>query len=246
MPSHLSQARQLLEKTSPAFAPLFKETDILLVDKKTEALAKYTPALTKNHKPVIQFRKNLNQYKDDFVAISSIIDRAHRPTFDQYMAVLTALSLSNEWAHFVQDKNKSLDDWYNFKFDKKTTEACTLYDLQQYVSDIVMLETAYNLDVYFRKNNNLKGSLSVQMALEKMLLDKIFWDYTIARTTDNKKYIEPLLTEMRRIRYKANMSGLKDCPKQSTSYTLEKPIFERAITPIPSHLKDLIQSNQIQ
>jgi hypothetical protein len=243
IPPHLSLARQLLEKTSPELVPLFKETNILLIEQKTDALAKYIPAPTKTKKPVIQFRKDLKQYKDDFVALSSIIDRTHRPNFDHYMVVLTALSLSNEWAHFIQDKNGSLNDWFHLKINNQQQASCAVYDLQQYVSDIVMLETAYKLDVYFRKNNDLKGSLSVQMALEKMLLDQIFWDYTIARTTENYEYIKPLFVEMRRIRYAANMQELKDCPKESTFHKLNKKIYERAITPIPLDLKKLIQLN---
>lgn len=245
MPAHLSTARALLEKINPDFSPLFRDTAIRLTDEKMDALATYIPSTGNQKRSTIQFRKTIKSYQDDFVMLSSTIDRPYRPNFEQYMAVLTALSLANEFAHYKQDKNGSLRDWYNYQKQKQSQAACALYDLQQHVSDIVMMETAYKLDAYFRKNNDLKGSLSIQMALEKMWLDKIFWDYTIARTADQKENIEFLIEEMHKLRYKANMNSRKSCPENPIQYKFDKNIFSRALAPLDSWIKPLVQSAAI-
>ena len=107
-----------------------------------------------------------------------------------------------------------------------------------------MLETAYKLDLYFRQHNDLAGSLSVQMVLEKMWLDQIFWDYTIARTVENNEHAGQLFNEMRKIRYKVNMNGLKHCPSEPQNYKLDANVTARATKPIPTNLKPFVQLDQ--
>lgn len=241
LPPHLARAQMILESLDSKFVPLFVDTDLRLTNNNHAPLARYTPAADPSQKPTIEFRRDLKLYKDDYVMTSSIIDRAVRPNFDQYLVILSALSLANEWTHYYQDTQGALTDLLQARKINDAGTTCALYDLQQYVSDIVMIETAYALDQKFRRANNLTGSLSILMTLEKMWLDDVFLDYRLARTHNNITQIKQALSAMHNKREAINISGLKGCPVSSPAPSLPDDMITRAISPLPAFLQKIIQ-----
>lgn len=191
-------------------------------------LARYTP--TKNG--TIEVGQNFKRYQKEFVVLSTSQDRLTRADFSQYMTVLTILSLANESAHRMQDLDGSLQDYFNFVQQGKNQESCSLYALQQQVSDIVMMEKSVRLYQFFEDKNSSKGLSALRMALEKMNLQDDFLAFQAAFSTPNDKgQLNRAIENMRKKRSALNIAGLKSCIGASGSFPLPTDIVDRAVNP---------------
>lgn len=192
----------------PAQTDLFDAITFLPVTGTDAPLARYSPT----DKPTIEIGQNIRRYKQEYIYLSSDQDMSTKPDFDQYMTVLMTLSLANESAHFLQDKNGSLKDFYKFYEAKKLNKACALYSLQQHVSDIVMLKTALRLEQLFLGKGSTKGINALRIALEKNDLRDEFEDFRTAMDKKDTVTLDDILRRIRSKRNNANMAGLHFCP----------------------------------
>jgi len=189
-------------------------------------LAQYQPMLGGK----ITLGNDLHRYHKEFVVLGSKIERIDRPDFNQYMVVLTLLSLSNENAHFIQHHNGSLDDFYTFLHDGDQTNLCTLYALQQHVSDIEMLDTALRLELYFLGHGSIKGIKALRIVLEKMELNSLFEDFRDSYRGKDSIQLKNVLDRIFQHRVRYNMSSLSQC-KGERVIQLDRDIYDRAIEP---------------
>lgn len=190
-------------------------------------LARYRP----ENGGVIEIGQNLRSYRRDYIYLSSPIDMSTKPDFDQYLTVMFMLSLSNEAAHILQDKNGSLKDFYKSYKSGNTLKACAIYALQQHASDIMMLKSAMQVEMFFLGKGSTKGINALRLALQKNNLRDEFEDFREAMKRKNLSELNRVLSSIRIKRNALNMSGLKFCPS-SFHIQLDKKIILRATAPI--------------
>lgn len=207
----------------PSEARLFDDVLFLPVTGGTAPLARYTPKDT----PTIEIGQNTRRYKNEYIYLSSDQDMSGKPDFDQYLTVLMTLSLANESAHYLQDKNGSLEDFYKFYNSRQWNKACALYSLQQHVSDIVMLKTGLTLENFFLGKGSVKGMNALRIALEKNDLRDEFEDFRNAMNKHDTVALDDVLRRIRDKRNIANMSGLRFCQPDGEE-TLDDDIVNRA------------------
>ena len=192
----------------PSETHLFDAVTFLPVTGESAPLARYTP----KEKPTIEIGQNMRRYRNEYVYLSSDQDMSTKPDFEQYMTILMTLSLANESAHYFQDRNGSLKDFYTFYNSKQFNKACALYSLQQHVSDIVMLKAGLNLEQLFLGKGSVKGLNALRIALEKNELRDEFEDFRNAMTKRDTVALDRILRSIRNKRNHANMAGLNFCP----------------------------------
>lgn len=223
-PVTFGAALELWRLTAPATqTDLFDTITFLPVTGNDAPLARYSP----KDKPIIEIGQNIRRYKQEYIYLSSDQDMSTKPDFDQYMTVLMTLSLANESAHFLQDKNGSLKDFYKFYKTKKLNKACALYSLQQHVSDITMLKTALRLEQLFLGKGSTKGINALRIALEKNELRDEFEDFRTAMDKQDTATLDDILRRIRSKRNHANMAGLNFCPPYGDA-KLDDDIVSRA------------------
>lgn len=203
---------------------LFDEMTFLPVSGDNAPLARYTP------KGKIEIGQNIRRYKQEYIYLSSNQDMSAKPDFEQYLTVLMTLSLANESAHYLQDENGSLSDFYKYYNSGKIKEACALYSLQQHVSDIVMLQMAQRLEMLFLGHGSVKGINTLRIALEKNNLRDEFEDFRNAMNKKDTSGLDDILRRIRTKRNDANMAGVKFCPP-SGDISLNQKIINRATLP---------------
>ncbi len=213
--------------------PMIQRVHVVPSTSSTPPLAQYHPDNDpENHTMIGEIRlgTDYHRYRKEFLVLSSSIERFARPDFEQYLTVLTLLSLSNENAHFIQHLNGSLDDFYQFYDAKNTQGMCSLYALQQHVSDMEMLETALRVENYFLGIGSQKGINAVQLALRKMELGNLFEEFRHAHQTDDMFLLKNSLDHIFYQRLKYNIASLPECNGVQMTL-LDRPIFRRAIQP---------------
>lgn len=190
-------------------------------------LAQYRP----ENGGMIEIGQNLRNYRRDYIFLSSPMDVSTKPDFDQYLAVLIMLSLSNEATHILQDKNGSLKDFYKSYQSGDVNKACTIYALQQHASDIMMLKSAMQVEMLFLGQGSTKGLNALRLALQKNNLRDEFENFREAMKRQNISELNHVLSSIRLKRNTLNMSALKFCPP-SFHTQLNKKIISRATEPV--------------
>lgn len=180
---------------------------------------------------MVEIGQNLREYRRDYIYLSSPMDMSTKPDFDQYLAVMIMLSLSNEATHILQDKNGSLKDFYKFYKSGELNKACALYALQQHVSDIMMLKSAIRAEQLFLGRGSVKGINALRLALQKNNLSDEFELFREAMKNRNMSDLNFSLSSIRSKRNKDNMAGLNFCPSSGMSQ-LDKKIINRATEPV--------------
>lgn len=180
---------------------------------------------------MVEIGQNLRQYRRDYIYLSSPMDMSTKPDFDQYLAVMIMLSLSNEAAHILQDRNGSLKDFYKFYKSGELGKACALYALQQHVSDIMMLKSAIRAEHLFLGRGSQKGINALRLALQKNNLSDEFELFREAMKNQNMADLNFSLSTIRSKRGKDNMAGLNFCTFSGTAQ-LDKKIINRATEPV--------------
>ena len=215
-------ALELWELVAPEQnARLFDNVTFLPVTGNDAPLARYTP----NGNGTIEIGQNMRRYRNEYIYLSSDQDMSAKPDFEQYMTILMTLSLANESAHYLQDKNGSLKDFYKFYNHKQFNNACALYSLQQHVSDIVMLKIGMNLEMLFLGRGSEKGLNALRIALEKNNLRDEFEDFRNAMNKHDTAALDNVLRHIRNKRNTANMSGLHFCPPYGDARLDDKIIY---------------------
>lgn len=221
-------ALELWKLVTPAEeAQIFDDITFLPVMGDQAPLARYTP----KSPPTIEIGQNMRRYKNEYIYLSSDQDMSTKPDFDQYMTVLMTLSLANESTHYLQDKNGSLKDFYQFYNEHQFNNACALYSLQQHVSDIVMLKTGLRLEQLFLGQGSVKGLNALRITLEKNDLRDEFEDFRNAMNQHDTLALDDILRRIRNKRNIANMSGLNFCPPYGDT-TLSADVINRATEPV--------------
>ncbi len=210
----------------PSETNLFQDITFLPVTGDHAPLARYTPS----DRPTIEIGQNMRRYKKEYIYLSSDQDMSAKPDFDQYMTVLMTLSLANESAHYLQDQNGSLKDFYQFYRSGQLNNACALYALQQHVSDIAMLKIGLNMERLFLGKGSVKGINALRIVLEKNNLRDEFEDFRNAMNSHNTAALDDILRRIRSKRNEANMSGLTFCPPYGDAI-LPTDIVNRATEP---------------
>ncbi len=206
-PLHIQTAIGLFEKIMPAELTIaIKAVPLRLIEGDGAPLARYRPK-----EKIIEIGSNFDRYRTEYTVLSSNQDKVFRPDFDQYLGVLTALSLAIEVTHVMQDKNGSMDDFYDAMDKKNYKHACDIYDLQQFASDVVMLQAAYRLEKYFLGHGSVKGIHAVGIALDKMGMVRNYEQYRTAKDNRDDEGIAYIYIELHQARQKINMSELKFC-----------------------------------
>lgn len=232
-PDYLSGALQLWKTLSPTDqTAVFDSIHFIPITGEDAPLARYRPD---KEGGIIEIGLNLRQYRRDYVYLVSNQDKIHQPDFDHYLTILTTLNLANESAHYMQDKNGSLHDFYEFYTHTQTEEACALYSLQQYVSDVVMLEKAVRIEYHFLGQGSIKGLNALYIALEKNNLRNEYEEFREGLKNKDGDRIDTILHIIRVKREDANMSGLDFC-KDNGNAVLDETIISRATEPARSAL----------
>ncbi len=190
-------------------------------------LARYRP----ENGGTVDIGQNLREYRRDYIYLASPIDMSTKPDFDQYLAVMIMLSLSNEATHILQDRNGSLKDFYKLYQSRELKKACSLYALQQHVSDIMMLKTAIRAESLFLGRGSTRGINALRLALEKNNLLDEFEEFRESMKNRNIVQLNLILSAIRSKRNDVNMSGLKFC-QSSGNVRLDSEITKRAIKPV--------------
>lgn len=228
----IRQARQLMATAQPGkFDTLFQMTQLRELKTAHPPLARYRPADGDTRRGFVEFGSDLRRYQDEYVYVSSIIPKVDRPDFNQYMTVLTALNLGNEYAHFIQHQNGSLDDFFEFKQDNKINQTCALYSLQQHVSDITMLDLAVRLEEYFQRIQSVTGQNAVTSSLERMDLLRFYTDFKTIAAAQDRARMNDLLHRLKTARDRINTENLRPCRKAAGSASLPRAVIARAIAP---------------
>ena len=226
LPSSLQGAKTLIQQVDAlAFQPLFEKTSLRISSSPFAPLARYQP-----QGKIIEFGANTKRYQDEYVYITSIMDRIDRPSFEQYLTVLVALSLANEKAHFEQDVSGSLDDFFTYQKQQDFPRMCTLYALQQHVSDVVMLEMAVKLERYFLGLGSPQGVGAVRAALDKMGLKEIYEDFRQGLLTGDSNRFKAALEVMRNDRSALNIANIQLCKGGGRAH-LPNDVTQRATAP---------------
>ncbi len=236
LPSSLQGAKNLIQKVDgPAFQSLFEKTSLKISLSPLAPLARYQP-----QGKTIEFGANTKRYQDEYVYITSIMDRMDRPSFEQYLTVLVALSLANEKAHFEQDVSGSLDDFFTYQKEQDLPRMCALYALQQHVSDVVMLEMAVKLERYFLGLGSPQGVGAVRAALDKMGLKETYEDFRQGLLTGDSNRFKAALEAMRKDRSALNIANISLCKNGGTT-SLPRDVIRRATS--PTHLGETTPAN---
>ncbi|MDY0030035.1 MAG: hypothetical protein RBR86_08865 [Pseudobdellovibrionaceae bacterium] len=196
------------------------------------ALAQYTPLTSPEGEIIgkIKIGSDFHRYKKEYTVLSSNIPRYERPDFDHYYTIVLALSLVNETAHFIQHQNGSLDDFHTFKTLRDTPALCTLYSLQQHVSDVEMLDAALRLEHYFIQHGAIKSLYALRLALEKMGLREIFSSFRSSYSAKDAPLLRQTLQTLYLARLNDNMQGLNRC-NGVTRADLGNDVLDRAVAP---------------
>ena len=206
-PLHIQSAMGLFEKIMPTqLTTELKKALLRLIAGDGAPLARYRP-----QQHVVEVGSNFDRYRAEYAVLSSNQDKAFRPDFDQYLGVLTALSLANEVTHVMQDKDGSIDDFYAALHKKDYKLACDIYDLQQFASDVVMLQAAYRLERYFLGLGSVKGIHAVSIATEKMGIARNYEQYRRAMDNNDSEGIGFIYIGLHGDRRQLNLSELKFC-----------------------------------
>ncbi len=226
LPSSLQGAKVLIQQVDgPAFQSLFEKTSLKISSSPLAPLARYQP-----EGKIIEFGANTKRYQDEYVYITSIMDRIDRPSFEQYLTVLVALSLANEKAHFEQDVNGSLDDFFTYQKQQDFPRMCALYALQQHVSDVVMLEMAVKLERYFLGLGSPQGVGAVRAALDKMDIKETYEDFRQGLLTGDSDRFKTALEIMRNSRSALNIANVQLCKNGGRAH-LPDNVIQRATAP---------------
>lgn len=230
----IHESQTLIETAAPdEFQEFFKTTVPRLIDGPRPPLARYRPAT--DGPGTVEFGHDLRRYKTEYVVATSIIPKSQRPDFDQYMTVLTALSLANERAHFEQDRNGSFNDFFHYRAEKELNESCSLYALQQHVSDIVMFDLALKLETHFMQISSPTGLNAVSGSLDRMELLPLYREFYKAAAAKNRAAMTALLAKLYDARVKLNMSGMSEC-KGHQEVELPRAVIARAVEPAYPYL----------
>lgn len=230
---YLRSARQLLESAKvPYTQDMWPHVSVSMAPSGFTALAQYTPLPAPEGSIIgrIKIGSDLHRYKKEFTVLSSNIPRYERPDFEHYYTIVLALSLVNETAHFIQHQNGSLDDFYTFKARGDIPALCTLYSLQQHVSDVEMLDAALRLEHYFIQHGATQSLYALRLALEKMEMREIFSSFRSAYSAKNAPLLRQTLQSLYLIRLGDNMEGIGRCNGVSR-VDLEHDILNRAVVP---------------
>ncbi len=233
-PPYLQSAVQLLEAAEiPYSQDMWPHVSVSTAPYGFIALAQYTPFPTPEGSIIgrIKIGSDLHRYKKEFTVLSSNIPRYERPDFDHYYTIVLALSLVNETAHFIQHQNGSLDDFYTLKARGDLPALCTLYSLQQHVSDVEMLDAALRLEHYFIQSGAIKSLYALRLALEKMEMREIFASFRSSYSAKDAPLLRQTLQSLYLIRLGDNMEGLRRCNGVSRA-DLEHEILDRAVAPV--------------
>ena len=197
-----------------------------------DALAQYQPLLDSAAPDdgILTVGTNVRQYKQEYNYFSTIYDRSQKPDFDQYMTVFILLSLANESAHRQQHLNGSLADYLEYMNHQNPVSACTLYALQQHVSDVLMIDNALKIQNYFLGHGYASGIRALHLVLEKMEVKNAFDEMQKAMTKHNSAALKAAMHSLYLSRLKANMSPRPEC-RNVTTTRLENRIYKRAIEP---------------
>lgn len=229
LPPALQEAKTLIQQVDgPAFQALFEKTQLKINPSPYAPLARYQP-----QGKVIEFGADTKRYQDEYVYITSIMERTDRPSFEQYLTVLAALSLANEKAHFEQDIDGSLDDFFAYQKQQDLPRMCALYALQQHVSDVVMLEMAVKLERYFLGLGSVQGTGAVRAALDKMSLKEIYEEFRQGLVTGDTPRLNASLAAMKQSRAALNIANIPFC-KNGGATSLPNDVIRRAT--VPAHL----------
>jgi hypothetical protein len=228
LPPPVSAAIELWKLLNPEEnGDIFSDLKLNPVVGANAPLARYRP----ENGGSVEIGQNLRSYKRDYIYFSSPMDMSTKPDFNQYLAVMFLLNLSNEAAHILQNKNGSLKDFYKFYKRGDIGKACALYSLQQHVSDIMMLKSAQQAELLFLGAGSVKGINALRLALEKNDLMNEFEMFREAMKSKNTSELNNILTLIRTKRNTINMSGLTFCPP-SGQEKLDKNIIAKAIEPV--------------
>lgn len=235
-PEHLKAALELWKLVSPPDrANLLDNIPFFPATGETAPLASYKTDKEKGGH--IEIGMNLRQYRREYVVLSSDQDMSEKPDFEQYMAVMTALSISNESAHALQDRDGSLADFYNSYRSGKLGKACALYALQQHVSDVVMLQFASQTELFFLGHGSTKGLNALRIALEKNDLRSEYEEFRESLKANDPARLNNVLSLIKEKRAAANMASLKFCGTEKGEATLDPTIIQRATAPAAPLLK---------
>ncbi len=244
-PPALQEALALAQEAGiSSLWPMIERVRVVPLTDTSPPLAQYHPKQDPQTESIIgeiRLGTNYHRYKKEYLVLSSTVNRLDRPDFNQYMTVLTLLSLSNENAHFIQHLNGSLDDFYHYLEADHARGMCTLYALQQHVSDIKMLESALIIENYFLGIGSPKGINAVHLALKKMELGNLFEEFRHAYRSRDMFSLKDSLDHIFHQRLKYNIASLSKC--RGTRMTLlEKDVFKRAIQPAENVFPKIISS----
>lgn len=233
----ISSSRQLLDHVAPGeFDSLYNQTKAFLTDGPGAPLARYRPGSDPQQPDRIEFGHDLPRYRREYTLATLVIPKPDRPSFEQYMTVLTALSLANEKAHFDQDHNRSLDDFFAYQNAGDHRRACALYGLQQHVSDIAMFDMALKLQDYFVRRNSVFGQNAVLASLDRMNLLPFYAEFRTIAAARDRAAMTRLLSRLKAARSYINMSSLKTClPKGEAR--LPPSVVARAVAPAYPYLQ---------
>lgn len=231
--SFIRASHTLIKDAAPLlFDTFFSKTTARLIDGQNPPLARYQPSLDGG---VVEFGHDLHRYKSEYTVATVVIPKSQRPDFDQYMVVLTALSLANEKAHFDQDQAGSLKDFFELKAANETGKYCALYGLQQHVSDIVMLDMAIRLSEYFVKRQSAFGQNAVTAALDRMELLPIYQDFKAAAAAKDRAAMTDILRRLKASRAAINIANLPECGPTGEA-ELSLAVISRAVAPAYPYL----------
>lgn len=224
--SFIRASHTLIEDAAPSlFDDFFSKTTARLIDGQNPPLARYQPS---SGGGVVEFGHDLHRYKSEYTVATVVIPKSQRPDFDQYMVVLTALSLANEKAHFDQDQAGSLKDFFDLKAANETGKYCALYGLQQHVSDIVMLDMAIRLSDYFIKRQSAFGQNAVTAALDRMNLLPLYQEFKTAAAAKDRAAMTDILRRLKASRAAINIANLPECGPTGEA-ELSRAVISRAV-----------------
>lgn len=208
------------------------EVQLQAGDESFAALAQYQPLFESSdpNDGILTIGTRIKQYKQEYNYLSTIYDRSQKPDFDQYMTVLILLSLANESAHREQHINGSLEDYVEYKNRDNTAAACTLYSLQQHVSDVLMIDNALRLETYFLGKGFASGIRALHLVLEKMEVKSAFDTMQKSLTNNDGAQLKAAMHALYLARLKANMSPRPEC-RDITTIRLDHRVYKRAIEP---------------
>lgn len=234
---YIQSSRLLIEQADPRkFDTFFAETKPKLIDGPKAPLARYNPVSDAIPRGIVEFGHDLHRYKNEYTYATVTIPKSNRPSFEQYLTVLTALSLANEKAHFEQHKNGSLADFFVYRQDGNIARACALYSLQQHVSDITMLDMAFSLITHFETINSTYGVNAVLSSLDRMNLKDIYLEFYSAADHQDRAAMTNVLKRLKAARDYINLGSISVCRKTSGEVKLPDAVIARAIKPAYPYL----------